>query len=209
MMTDEQLIEKFMELQERHEQLTDSQLQDELDDSQMQELVEQMAFAKRAFINEDIQSDMPSVDDEWARFAASHPEKQQTQGRGYKIAASFAGALLASGIAIAAINLMRSESVPAKTEQALPDMPAMSVTPLTSDTIATEPRIFNNVTLEKMLTEIADAHHTKVKFQNENARQLRFHFVWKREEALERTVEKLNTFEAVDIVIENKNLIVR
>lgn len=209
MMTDEQLIAEFMELQEHPEQVTDSQLNDLLDSGQMQELVEQIAFAKRAFKHEEMQTAIPSVDEEWAKFAAAHSKKQQTRGRAYKIAASFVGILLVSGIAIAAINLMRNESTPAKMEQAQSATPAVSVAPLASDTIATEPHIFDNVTLEKMLTEIATAHKVSVEFQNEDTRQLRFHFVWKREDGLQRTVEKLNTFEAVDIVIENKKLIVR
>ena len=46
MKTDRQLIERLLELQEHPEQVTDEQLQQTLDDPQMRELVEQMAFAK-------------------------------------------------------------------------------------------------------------------------------------------------------------------
>ena len=60
-----------------------------------------------------------------------------------------------------------------------------------------------------MLTAIATAHGVGVKFENDAARQLRFHFVWKREDSLTRVVEKLNTFEAVNIGIEDKTLVVR
>jgi hypothetical protein len=49
----------------------------------------------------------------------------------------------------------------------------------------------------------------QVEFENEAARHLRFHFVWKREDSLSRVVEKLNTFEAVNIVEEDKTLVVR
>jgi hypothetical protein len=48
-----------------------------------------------------------------------------------------------------------------------------------------------------------------VEFENEAARQLRFHFVWKREDSLSRVVEKLNTFEAVNIGMEDKTLVVK
>ncbi len=64
-----------------------------------------------------------------------------------------------------------------------------------TDTIPVEPYIFNNVPLDSMLTA--------------SARELRFHFVWKREDSLSRVVEKLNTFEAVNIVEEDKTLVVR
>ena len=69
--------------------------------------------------------------------------------------------------------------------------------------------IFNNVPLDSMLTAIAAAHGVQVEFENEAARGLRFHFVWKREDSLTRVVEKLNTFEAVNIVEEDKTLVVR
>ena len=60
-----------------------------------------------------------------------------------------------------------------------------------------------------MLTAIAVAHNMQVEFENEAARELRFHFVWKREDSLDRVVEKLNTFEAVNIGMEDKTLVVR
>ncbi len=78
-----------------------------------------------------------------------------------------------------------------------------------TDTIPVEPYIFNNVPLDSMLTAFAVAHNMQVEFENESARELRFHFVWKREDSLSRVVEKLNTFEAVNIVEEDKTLVVR
>lgn len=133
----------------------------------------------------------------------------------HKIAASFIGVLLASGIAFAAIQVVRNISTPK------PQLPTREQTadinPVTSlpadtvqaDTIPVEPYIFNNVPLDSMLTAIATAHGVGVKFENEAARHLRFHFVWKREDSLSRVVEKLNTFEAVNIGMEDKKLVVR
>ena len=133
----------------------------------------------------------------------------------HKIAASFIGLLLASGIAFAAIQVVRNISTPKPqqptTEQTTDINP---VAPLPADTVQTdtipvEPYIFNNVPLDSMLTTIAVAHNMQVEFENESARELRFHFVWKREDSLSRVVEKLNTFEAVNISIEDKTLVVK
>ena len=132
-----------------------------------------------------------------------------------KIAASFIGVLLASGIAFAAIQVVRNISTP-KPQQPTTKQ-TTDINPVTSlpadtvkaDTISVEPYIFNNVPLDSMLTAIATAHGVGVKFENEAARHLRFHFVWKREDSLSRVVEKLNTFEAVNIGIEDKTLVVR
>ena len=133
----------------------------------------------------------------------------------HKIAASFIGVLMASGIAFAAIQVVRNISTPKpqqpSTEQVIDINPVSSLPADTvqADTITTEPYIFNNVLLDSMLTAIATAHGVGVKFENEAARHLRFHFVWKREDSLSRVVEKLNTFEAVNIGMEDKKLVVR
>ena len=132
-----------------------------------------------------------------------------------KIAASFIGVLLASGIAFAAIQVVRNISTPKPqqptTEQTTDIDPVTSLPADTvkADTISVEPYIFNNVPLDSMLTAIATAHGVGVEFENEAARHLRFHFVWKREDSLSRVVEKLNTFETVNIVEEDKTLVVR
>ena len=226
-MTEEQRIEWLLELQEHPEQLTDEQLQQILEDDEMHQLVQQLGFAKRAFKHDVIKNDTPDVDAEWEKFAASHAESLDALDEGgqkprfalhlatHKIAASFIGVLLASGIAFAAIQIVRNISTPKPqlptTEQATNIEPITSLPADTvkTDTIPTEPYIFNNVPLDSVLTAIATAHGVGVKFENDAARQLRFHFVWKREDSLTRVVEKLNTFEAVNIGIEDKTLVVR
>ena len=80
---------------------------------------------------------------------------------------------------------------------------------ITTDTIAVESRIFNNVSLDTMLNEIAGNYHLTVEFQREESRQLRFHFEWKFSESIDRVVERLNNFEAVNIICEPEKLIVK
>ena len=226
-MTEEKRIEWLLELQEHPEQLTDEQLQQILADDEMRQLVQQLGFAKRAFKHKALKNDTPDVDAEWEKFAASHAEaldaldeeKPKSHFRIYlfnhKIAASFIGVLLASGIAFAAIQIVRNLSTPKPqqptTEQTTDIDPVTSLPADTvkANTITTEPYIFNNVPLDSMLTVIATAHGVGVEFENDAARGLRFHFVWKREDSLSRVVEKLNTFEAMNIGIEDKTLVVR
>ena len=227
MMTEEQRIEWLLELQDHPEQLTDEQMQQILADDEMRQLVQQLGFAKRAFKHDAIKNDIPDVDAEWEKFAASHAEELDTLDEGkrkphfaslltpHKIAASFIGVLLASGIAFATIQVVRNISMPKPqqptTEQTTDIEPVTSLPADTvkADTIPVEPYIFNNVPLDSMLTAIAAAHGVGVEFENDAARGLRFHFVWKREDSLVRVVEKLNTFEAVNIGIEDKTLVVR
>ena len=276
MMTEEERIEWLLELQEHPEQLTDDQLKQILADDEMRQLVQQLGFAKRAFKHDELtnereqndacinsveqegrrlsqlKNDIPDVDAEWEKFAASHANELTNAARAegklactmpckeeedesqldaldeekpkshfhiylfsHKIAASFIGVLLASGIALAAIQVVRNinTSKPQQftTEQTTDFEPVTSLPADTvkADTIPVEPYIFNNVPLDSMLTAIATAHGVGVEFENEAARQLRFHFVWKREDSLSRVVEKLNTFEAVTIGMEGEKLLVR
>ena len=233
MTTDDQRIERLLELQEQNdEQFLDepsgkAERQQILADEEMRQLVKQLGFAKRAFKHDALKNDTPNVDAEWEKFAASHAnqldalDEEKPKSRfhiylfSHKIAASFIGVLLTSGIAFAAIQIVRNISTPKPqqptTEQTtdfdpVPSLPADTVK---ADTIPVEPFVFNNVPLDSMLTVIATAYGVGVEFENDAARQLRFHFVWKREDSLLRVVEKLNTFEAVNIGMEDKTLVVR
>ena len=245
-------IEWLLELQDHPEQLTDEQLQQILADDEMRQLVKQLGFAKRAFKHDALKNDIPDVEGEWEKFAATHAEELTNAARAEgklactmpckeeedesqleildegeykprfraylaprKIAASFIGVLLASGIAFAAIQVVRNISTPKPqqpTTEQTTDIDPVTFLPadtVQADTIPVDPYIFNNVPLDSMLTAIASAHGVGVEFENEAVRHLRFHFVWKREDRLSRVVEKLNTFETVNIGMEDKTLVVK
>ena len=225
MKTDRQLIERLLELQEHPEQVTDEQLQQALDDPKMRELVEQMAFAKRAFKNEGLQAEELDVEGEWEKFAADHYGEDNSRKTNFtlfslhsslqKIAASFVGVLLVSGMAFAAIHIVRMvNSQKAETVQVEQPVSYKPSTELPADTIITdttdtaEPVVFDNVPLENMLTEIATYYHVEVSFMNDDARQLRFHFVWKREDGLRHAIDKLNRFESLSVRLDENKIIV-
>ena len=151
-----------------------------------------------------LKNDIPEVEGQWEKFAASHANELDALDEGehkprflaflapHKIAASFIGVLLASGIAFAAIQVVRNISTSKPqlptTEQTTDIEPVTSrpVETVKADTIPAEPCVFNNVPLDSMLTAIAAAHGVQVEFENDAARGLRFHFVWKREDSLDR-----------------------
>ena len=131
------------------------------------------------------------------------------------MAASFIGVLLVSGMAFAAIHIVRmvnsQKAETVQTEQPAsykPSsvLPADTVKTDTTDTV--QPVVFDNVPLEKMLTKIAAYYHAEVSFQNDDVRQLRFHFVWKREDGLGHAIEKLNRFESLSVRLDENKIIV-
>ena len=164
--------------------MTDEQLQQALNDPQMGELVEQMAFAKRTFKDEELQAVEPDVEGEWEIFAAKNFDEGNETQHVYpfkKMAASFIGVLLVSGMAFAAIHIVRmvssqkAETVQVKHPTSYKPSTALPADTVKTDTMTTmEPVVFDNVPLEKMLTEIAAYYHAEVSFLNDDARQVRF-----------------------------------
>ena len=244
MKTDRQLIERFLELQEHAEQVTDEQFllwqadkserQQALNGPQMHELMEQMAFAKRAFKNVEVQAEEPDVEGEWEKFAADHfredntaeasltfgracsrSEEQMQTSLSSRLVASFIGVLLVSGMAFAAIHIVRmvnhqkAEAVQVEQPVSYKPSTALPADTVKTDTTGTaEPVVFDNVPLEKMLTEIAAYYHAEVSFLNDDARQLRFHFVWKHEDGLRHAIDKLNRFESLSVRLDENKIIV-
>ena len=133
----------------------------------------------------------------------------------YKVAASIIGILFTAGVAFAAIHIVRkvSSSNPqtAQTEQIVP---VSSVSEVPTDTVKTDttttvqPVVFDNVALEKMLPEIAVYYHKEVEFQNDDARSLRFYFVWKQDETLDVVLHRLNLFESVTVELKSDKIVV-
>jgi len=153
------------------------------------------------------------IDAAWKRFSQKlQPEKH---GRGWsKIAASFIGMLLISGIAFAAINFVRQykKKETPNTKQA--EYVEKSVTNISAgrfntDTVNIQPVVYDNISLEKMLPEIAANYHVKVTFVNEEARQFRFRFVWNPRQNIGQVVSDLNQFERLTVTLKDNEIIVK
>lgn len=205
-------IKMLLDMQEHPEQFSEQELEQMLSDAEAQELMEATAQLKRAMKNDEFSISEQEIEDEWQAFAANHLAEQKPQRTWLKIAAMFIGVLFMTGIAFAAIHIIKQNTVAQEmkqVEQPVIQQPVFTGT-VNNDTIAqTEPVIFDNVTLDSIAKEIADYHHIEVDLQNELAKQLRFYFVWKQDDDLQEVVEKLNMFDHVDMTIENGKLIVR
>ena len=184
----------FLDMQEHPEKYSDQQIEAMMDE------LDQTADTETA----------------WRRFSAARSNHRLTTPvpRYKKMAASFIGVALVSGIAFAAIHIVREyqKPQPPQSEQTASVTKPVNIVPvdtLDADTLVVMPRIFENVPLDSMLIEMAGYYRVAVDFQRDDVRQLRFHFVWKPKEDLDRVVERLNHFEAVNIVREPEKLIVR
>ena len=154
---------------------------------------------------------MPDVESAWQKFNDNHPHAAMLSIRRFQIAASIIGVIMVSSIAFAAIHIVRHYQKPTVSAMTAtnPQPSALDSQKAEADTISVEPHIFDNVPLDKMLIEMADYYGVAVEFQLEEARQLRLHFVWDHNESLDQLVDRLNNFEAVNIIYEPEKLIVK
>ena len=191
---------------------------------------ELLALTKQAFIKREVEKESVPVDEEWQKFAAEHADELDALEKDepptatikklmgifpYKVAASIIGIVFTVGVAFAAIHIVRmvSHSKP-QAMQAEQTISAKPTSTLPTDTIKTDtttsikPIVFDNVALDKMLPQIAARYNKEVEFQNEDARQFRFYFVWKQEETLDVVLHRLNLFESITIELKDNKIVV-
>ena len=206
-------IRQLLEMLDNPEAYTEQEIQDIINrDEDTRETYCMMAEAKRS--SRQHQANKPiDVDAAWQKFNQKIQPQQHSFGW-MKIAASFIGVLLVSGIAFAAIQIVRyTQQHTPKTEEVINTPKSANVTPadtLTTDTIATpQPIIYDNIPLEKMLPEIAAHYNAKVTFVNDEARQLRFYFMWHPQKGIEKVVSDLNQFERLNITLNDNQITVK
>ena len=206
----------LLQMIEHPYEYSDDEWQHILLDEECRELYILMSKTRSAIdaVRADEQITDQVIDEEWQQFETLHLGMQpHFQFR--KIAASFIGLLLVSGIALAAVQIVRNkvkgdlQSQTQEVQTSKSHQPAVPADTHTTDTIIKQSITFDDVLFDKMLSEIADYYHSEAVFQNEEARQLRFYFVWYQDQPLEKVVETLNHFESVNIIIDDKQLIVR
>ena len=206
-------IRQLLEMLDNPEAYTEQEIQDIINrDEDTRETYRMMAEAKRS--SRQHQANKPiDVDAAWQKFNQKIQPQQHSFGW-MKIAASFIGVLLVSGIAFAAIQIVRyTQQHTPKTEEVINTPKSANVTPadtLTTDTIATpQPIIYDNIPLEKMLPEIAAHYDAKVTFVNDETRQLRFRFVWNPQKGIDQVVSDLNQFERLTVTLNDNQIIVK
>lgn len=193
---------------------------------------ELLALTKQAFVKREVEKESVPVDEEWEKFAAEHAEELEALEKDeprtatitrlmgilpYKVAASIIGILFTAGVAFAAIHIVRhfvGEDVKSPTQEVRISNSSQPSPALPTDTVKTDttanakPIVFDNVALDKMLPQIASYYNKEVEFQNEEARQLRFYFVWKQDEMLDVVLHRFNLFESITVELKSDKIVV-
>jgi len=207
METTSENIRQLLEMLDNPDAYTEQEILDIINrDEDTRETYRLMVAAKRS--SRQRQADKPiDVDAAWQKLNQKVHPKQHSFGW-MKIAASFIGVLLVSGIAFAAIQIVRyAQQHTPKTEEVINTPKPANTTPsdtLPTDTTAvSQPIIYDNIPLEKMLSEIAAHYDAKVTFVNDEARGLRFRFVWNPQKGIDQVVSDLNQFECLTVTLKD------
>ena len=128
--------------------------------------------------------------------------------RWLQTAAIFIGVLMLSGIAFAAVQLVKATSQ-AKRSQSETVQPIVSKTQLTeNDSTMMKPVVFENAELKAILGEIATYYNYKVIYKGEDAQHTRLYFTWDKQMPIEDIVETFNQFNRIHITVKDCQLLV-
>jgi hypothetical protein len=216
-------IRQLLEMLDNPEAYTEQEIQNIINrDEDTRETYRLMVEAKRC--SRQHQADKPiDVNAAWQKFNQMNTPKKHHSGWmtilcrekwQSRVAASIIGVLLVSGIAFATIHIVRSVvggdlKSPTQESQISTHQPIVPADTLTADTIATSrPIIYDNIPLEKMLPEIATHYDAKVTFVKDDARQLRFRFVWNPQKGIDQVVSDLSQFERLTVTLSDNQIIV-
>ena len=208
----------FFQMMEQPQLYTAEEWQEILADEECRELYTLMSKAQSAINATHAENDITDemIDAEWRRLTPAQPHSAHISiySSLRKIAAVFIGILMLSGIALAAIHISRHVGVNSGTADM--QSPAQETRISTThhqaaetDTISTEPKLYDNVPLGEIFQDISNHYNVKVVYQNEDAPRLRLFYRWKPEYTLEKVVEMMNNFEWIQIQSENDTLFIK
>ncbi|MBP5713461.1 MAG: DUF4974 domain-containing protein [Prevotella sp.] len=128
-----------------------------------------------------------------------------------KIAAMFVGVLMLSGIAYAAVHMIRSQESGVRSQEAVVSTNTQHLSPNTqtpADSTAMKPVVYEDAELATILNEIATFHQCEVVYKSEASKHIRLYFTWNQKATIDDIIGTFNKFERIHITRDNKKLIV-
>lgn len=193
------------------------------DNNRLEDLLRKMyANEEEAVDNsDDIGGDDMSaiIDEEWQKFEAKHFGSEKPHYSLFtihyslkKLAAIFIGVLMLSGIAYAAVQLVRHGQVggdlqsPTQ-EVRISNSPQMQGKALSADSTA-QPVVYEDAELATIVNDISTFYQVKPVYKKEDSKHIRLYFTWDKHSSIDDIVDTFNKFERIHITLENKKLIV-
>ena len=128
--------------------------------------------------------------------------------RWLQTAAIFIGVLMLSGIAFAAVQLVRATSQDKQPQSETVQPIVSGLRPSENDSTMLKPVVFENAELKAILGEIATYYNYKVIYKGEDAQHTRLYFTWDKQMPIEDIVETFNQFNRIHITVKDCQLLV-
>lgn len=144
---------------------------------------------------------VPDVESAWQKFSAEQEESTEstqnhihTSHRWLKVAASFIGVLLVTGLAYAAFRILSPAKEQQRTEVSTLNSQRSSLNYSPDGFV-----LFADIRLDSMLA-IVSRHYSKiVSFSNEELKGLRIHTKWNQEDSLAAFIGNLNELDELQL----------
>ena len=203
-------IQLLLDMQEHPEQFSEQALKTMLDDPEVCELMDATAQLKQAMISDE--NNTNNVDAEWQRFTQTHLAEQKPERNWLKIAATFIGILMMSGIAFAAIHIIRHTSnVGEDSQSPIQETTIANPNKLPADTLKTDSiphKVvrYDEATLEQILTDMADYYGLTLNWKSEEAKTLRLFYIWNKQQSAVEAIRSMNSFERIRLELNDSIL---
>ena len=166
---------------------------------------------------------VPDAGEEWNKIQTppltedcSMKMQSPLEGRGMRrwvrVAASFIGVLMLSGIAYATINhfIIEDEKPKVAVTERKPDIKKVEKTyGMEMAPTKKAPVVFNNVELQQIMQYVAEGYDVKVEFKNKAARTIRFYLQWEADDTLQEIIDKINHFEKVHLTLNEETITIQ
>ena len=154
---------------------------------------------------------VPDVNEAWEKFRGENKEVRSKRLPLLKVAALFIGVLMLSGIAYAAVHILRSQETGVGSKEAVVSTNTQHLSPNTqtpTDSAAMKPVVYEDAELATILNEIATFYQCEVVYKSEASKHIRLYFTWDKKVTIDELIDTFNKFERIHITRDNKKLIV-
>ncbi len=161
---------------------------------------------------EEAHINVPDANEAWERFKNERQETRREKFSLMKIAATFVGVLMLSGITYAAIHFIGGSSQKAQEPQTVitdnAQRPATEAQPTDNNSTELKTVVYEDTELATILNDIAKFYQVEPVYKKEDTKHIRLYFTWDKQLKLDDVIEMFNKFERFHITRENQKLIV-
>lgn len=223
-------MERLLDMTEHSDQYTDEQLNKLLSDDELRQSYQLISDTTSAYEYGRTDKNLTDeiIEEEWHKLMEKKSASRPVHCYHRQIAAVVIGILTVSGIALAAVSIVKGSRKQLATDSDIEvtnnmvhtkTLPGKDQT-LTASTYGkleeTDQKAgdmlpskqFDNVMLQDIVREIADYYGTKTVCRNPEAGQMRLRFLWDRDQSVEHAVKTLNMFEKIQLTLADSTIII-